>query len=81
MEVLHDRVAGLDVHKKVVVAVCAPPAGRPARQTREFSTFGGDLERLRDWLVAAGVTLVGMEATGVYWKPVWYVLEELAASS
>ena len=45
---------------------------------KEFSTFTGDLERLRDWLVASGVTQVAMEATGVYWRPVWHVLEEAA---
>ena len=78
MEVLHDRVAGLDVHKKVVVAcVRTPGDGRARRaETREFDTFVGDLERLRDWLVAEGVTHVAMEATGIYWKPVWFVLED-----
>ena len=78
MEVLHDRVAGLDVHKKTVVAcVRSPGAGRARRaETREFETFVADLERLRDWLVAEGVTHVAMEATGIYWKPVWFVLED-----
>lgn len=78
MEVLHDRVAGLDVHKKVVVAcVRTPGAGRTRRdETREFETFIDDLERLRDWLVAEGVTHVAMEATGIYWKPVWFALED-----
>ena len=45
---------------------------------KEFSTFTGELERLRDWLVAEGVTQVAMEATGVYWCPVWHVLESMA---
>ena len=79
MEVLHDRVAGLDVHKATVVAcVRSPGTGRTRRsETREFETFLGDLERLRDWLAAEGVSHVAMEATGVYWKPVWFALEEL----
>jgi transposase len=78
MEVLHDGVAGLDVHKKTVVAcVRTPSDGRARRsETREFETFIADLERLRDWLTSAGVTHVAMEATGVFWKPVWFVLEE-----
>ncbi len=78
MEVLHDRVAGLDVHKKMVVAcVRTPGEGRARRaETREFETFVDDLERRRDWLVAEGVTHVAMEATRIYWKPVWFVLEE-----
>ncbi len=78
MEVLHDRVAGLDVHKKTVVAcVRTPSDGRARRsETREFETFIADLERLRDWLASEGVTHVAMEATGVFWKPVWFVLEE-----
>ena len=57
MEALHDRVAGLDVHKQVVVAcVRSPGSGRTRRaETREFDTFVGDLERMRDWLVADGM--------------------------
>jgi transposase len=79
MEVLHDRVAGLDVHKELVAAcVRTPGQGRARRsETREFGTFLGDLERMRDWLVAEGVTHVAMEATGIYWRPVWFVLEEV----
>ena len=78
MEVLHDRVAGLDVHKQSVVAcVRTPGPGRSRRaETREIETFIDDLERLREWLVAEGVTHVAMEATGIYWKPVWFVLED-----
>ena len=78
MEVLHGRVAGLDVHKKSVVACVRTPGGGKARraETREFETFIGDLERMRDWLSAEGVTHVAMEAIGVFWKPVWFVLEE-----
>ncbi|MBM3671342.1 MAG: IS110 family transposase [Actinobacteria bacterium] len=78
MEVLHDRVAGLDVHKKSVVACVRTPGQGRARkvETREFETFIADLERLRDWLVAEEVTIVAMETTGGYWKPVWFVLED-----
>lgn len=78
MEVLHDRVAGLDVHKRTVVACVRSPGGGRSRraETREFETFIDDLERLREWLTAEGVTHVAMEATGVYWKPVWFVLED-----
>lgn len=79
MEVLVDRCAGLDVHKQTVVAaVRTPGAGRKTRETqvRTFSTFEQDLRALRAWLVECGVTSVAMEATGVFWKPVWHVLDE-----
>lgn len=78
MDVIVDRCAGLDVHKKTVMATIRTPdgLGRRSTQTREFPTFTGRLVELRDWLVAEGVTQVAMEATGVYWKPVWHVLED-----
>jgi transposase len=79
MEVLVDRCAGLDVHKKtVVVCVRAPGAGRQKRvsEVRTFGTFEHQLVELREWLVECGVTEVAMESTGVYWKPVWHVLDE-----
>src|ERR671919_1008626 len=78
MDVVVERCAGLDVHRDSVVAtVRLPGAGRRRReqQTRSFGTTIGQLEALADWLAHFGVTLVGMEATGVYWKPVFYVLE------
>lgn len=78
MDVIVDRVAGLDVHQKTVVAcVRTPGIGRQKRQieVRTFATYQGQLERLRDWLLECGVTEVAMEATGVYWKPVWHVLD------
>lgn len=76
MDVIVDRCAGLDVHKKTVMATVRSPQGRRRRQeTREFGTFTGRLVELRDWLTAEQVTQVAMEATGVYWKPVWHVLE------
>ena len=79
MEVLHDRVAGLDVHKATVVACVRSPGPGRTRQaeTKEFETFTDALERLRGWLVEEQVTHVAMEATGVYWRPIWYVLEEV----
>jgi transposase len=80
MDVLVERCAGLDVHRDSVVATARVPGsggrrrGR-AQQTRSFGTTIAELERLAEWLEGLGVTLVGMEATGVYWKPVFYVLE------
>ncbi len=78
MDVIVDRCAGLDVHKKTVMATVRTPDGSGGRatQTREFLTFTGRLVELRDWLMSEGVTQVAMEATGVYWKPVWHVLED-----
>jgi transposase len=77
VEVIIDRVAGLDVHKQTVMAAVRAPDGRGgwSQTVREYSTFTGELVRLREWLVAEGVTQVVMEATGVYWKPLWLVLE------
>lgn len=78
MEIVVERCAGLDVHKDLVVACVRLPAEDGGRKTlvESFSTYTRDLLALRDWLVALGVTRVGMEATGVYWKPVLYVLED-----
>jgi len=79
MEVIVDRCAGLDVHQKTVVAaVRSPGSGRRRRDTvvRTFATFDADLVALRSWLVSEGVTEVAMEATGVFWKPVWQVLDD-----
>ena len=78
MDVVVERCAGLDVGKEEVVAcVRTPGEGRKRRQEiRAFPTFTGQLEALADWLQAEGVTQVVMEATGQYWKPVWYVLED-----
>ena len=80
MDVIVDRCAGLDVHKKTVMATIRMPdgSGGRAQQTRQFATFTGRLVELRDWLAAEAVTQVAMEATGVYWKPVWHVLADAA---
>jgi transposase len=77
MQVVYSRCAGLDVHQKSVsacVLVCEPN-GKKHRQVRVFGSFTGDLMVLTDWLREQGVTHVAMEATGVYWRPVWAVLE------
>ena len=79
MELVVERCSGLDVGKDEVVACVRVPApdGRARRQeVRTYPTFTSGLEALADWLTAEGVTQVVMEATGQYWKPVWYVLEE-----
>ena len=77
MQVVYARCAGLDVHKKTVsacISVCAAEGGKQ-QQMRVFGTFTSDLLALADWLKEHGVTHVAMEATGVYWRPVWAVLE------
>jgi transposase len=79
MDVLVERCAGLDVHRDNVVAtVRTPGQGRRRRQqqTRTFRATLAGLAELGDWLAGLGVTLVGMEATGVYWKTVFQALEE-----
>jgi transposase len=77
MEVLYARCAGLDVHKETVAAcVLTPSAGaEPNKQIGEFGTTTTELRRLRDWLRESGVTHAAMESTGVYWKPVFNILE------
>lgn len=76
MEVIHPRCAGLDVHKQTVVA-CVRIAGdgAPLQEVRTFDTTTSGLLSLADWLESFGVEHVAMEATGVYWKPVWHVLD------
>src|SRR2546422_4523144 len=76
MKVLHARCAGLDVHKDLVVA-CArlQDSARVQREHRRFETTTKGLLELLAWLVELRCTHVAMEATGVYWKPVWHVLE------
>src|SRR5216110_2889899 len=74
MQVVHEVCCGMDVHKKSVTACVLWGSGR-RRQTRAFGTFTQELLELGDWLRACGVTHVAMESTGVYWKPVWNLLE------
>jgi transposase len=84
LERLVKRCAGLDVHKSSITACVRVSASKeeeedekPRQEIRKFSsTTQGLLQLRRDWLASLEVTLVGMEATGVYWKPVYYVLED-----
>jgi transposase len=77
MEAIVERCAGLDVHQASVVAcvLIGRPGRKPRKEIRSFATLTWDLEALRDWLKELGVTHVGMESTGVYWKPVHAILE------
>jgi transposase len=77
MQVVYTRCAGLDVHKKTVSACISVCDARSTKQqqVRVFGTFTSDLLALADWLKEHGVTHVAMEATGVYWRPIWAVLE------
>ena len=80
MEVLHPRCAGLDVHSRCVNACVRIAAGRKVTtEHREFATTTAGLLELAAWLTEAGCTHVTMEATGVYWKPVWHILEDEAS--
>jgi transposase len=78
METIVERPAALDVHKAQVTACARVPgaAGAREQQVEEFATTVRGLLGLRDWLAALGVTQVAMEATGVFWKPVWAMLED-----
>ena len=79
MEVVHDRCAGMDVSKRDVKVCLRLPGSRRGSYTKSVTTFGSvtaEILRLREHLVAAGVTLVVMEATGAYWKPFYYLLED-----
>jgi transposase len=77
VEVVHQRCAGLDVHKKSIVACRITPkeSGGWQRDIRKFGTMTDDLLALADWLRAGRVKQVAMESTGVYWKPVFNILE------
>ncbi len=77
MEVVYSRCAGLDVHKKTVVAcvMVSGPKGQLDKEIRTFETMTDDLLKLSDWLTAKGITQVAMESTGVYWKPIYNLLE------
>src|SRR5947209_4185303 len=77
MEVLYPRCAGLDVHKDSVVAGVRLATGGPAKtEVRRFDTTTPGLLALSAWLTESGCTHVAMEATGVYWKPVWHILAD-----
>jgi transposase len=72
MQIIHDTCCGIDVHAKTAVA-CLIKQGR--KQTLTFSTMTSDLLRLLDWLVTEGCTFVAIESTGVYWRPIFNILE------
>jgi transposase len=82
MELIHERCAGLDVHKETVVACVRVAVGKKAeREVETFSTTTAGLLRLGDWLMERRVTHAVMESSGVYWKPVWHVLESFVELS
>ena len=77
MQVVYQRCCGLDIHKKLIVACLLIWTSEGVqKEMRTFSTMVEDLFRLRDWLKANECQVVAMESTGVYWKPIWNVLEE-----
>jgi transposase len=78
VELLVERCCGLDVHKKSVTAcIRVPgPAGTRRQEVRSFASFTPALEAMASWLSSEGVSTVAMESTGVYWWPVWHVLED-----
>ena len=78
MDIVYPCCAGLDVHKKTVVACVRRVAanGKVHKEVRTFGTMTADLLSLADWLAQEGVTHAAMESTGVYWKPVWNILDE-----
>src|SRR3954466_4569864 len=79
MEVLHDRVAGLDIGKKTLTVCVRTPGPRGGRrtETRTFSTMTRSLQLMRDWLLECGVSTAAMESTSTYWKGAFHCLEEV----
>jgi transposase len=78
MDIVFQSCAGLDVHKETVV-VCVrrrDDKGKVRQETRTFSTMTNRLLEMGDWLAEQGVTHLAMESTGVYWKPIWNLLED-----
>src|SRR3954452_24121586 len=75
MQAIIERCCGLDVHQETVVACLLIGAAGARKEVRTFRTVRRELAALRDWLKAAGATHVGMESTGVYWRPIYAVLE------
>jgi transposase len=77
MELLHPHCAGLDLHKETVVACIRHMAdGKVTTDVKSFQTTTPQLMDLSGWLSSQGVTHIAMEATGVYWKPVWHILSD-----
>lgn len=78
VEVMFERVAGLDIGKATLTACVRTPGPRGRRsETRTFATMTRSLEVMRDWLLTNGVTIAAMESTSIYWKPAFYCLEEV----
>jgi transposase len=77
MQIIHRCCCGLDVHKKLIVAclISLHEAGEVQKEIRCFPTMTKDILALADWLTSAGCTHVAMESTGVYWRPIWNLLE------
>ena len=77
MQVVYERCAGLDVHKKTVVvcAITSDAHSQRCKERRTFSTMTPDLLRMRDWLKELGISHVAMESTGSFWKPIFNILE------
>jgi transposase len=77
MRIVYKRCCGMDVHKDSVTAcvLLIDEDGEFRKQTRYFSTMTRDLKEMSGWLASLGVEAIAMEATGVYWKPVWNILE------
>jgi transposase len=76
MRMIYDRCCGIDLHKKMIVAcLLIVTAQGVEKEIRTFRTMLPDLYRLREWLKARQCTAVAMESTGVFWKPIWNVLE------
>ena len=76
MEVVYPRCSGLDVHKRFVVACLSLiQNGERHKEIRQFSTMTSDIQALKEGLKAAGCSHIAMESTGVYWKPIFHVLE------
>jgi len=78
MELVYERCCALDVHKRQVTACVHVPdrKGKRSELRAEFQTMTADLLAMRDWLLGLGVSAIAMEATGVYWKPVYHLLED-----
>jgi len=78
MRVVHEHCCGLDIHKKTIsaCAIVPGPDGEPRKAVRNFGTMTDELEALANWLASQGVTHVAMESTGVYWQPIYNVLED-----
>src|SRR5260370_19461292 len=77
MDIVHPRVAGIDVHKKIIWVAVRLPGERPGERSlvvKRFATFWGPLQQMAAWLAGLGVTDVAMESTGVFWGPVYHAL-------